>query len=478
AERQFIVTMILSKVITWMRSQPGSGELKALIYMDEVFGFVPPTAEPPSKRPILTLLKQARAFGVGLLLSTQNPVDLDYKAMSNAGTWCIGRLQTERDKARILEALTSVSGDVDITEIDAAISSLAKRTFVLHSTRAKQPRVFTTRWAMSYLRGPMTREEIRTVTPDRPRTAPSPPPAESPTITTTVSPPVVASDIASVALHPAATWTSMVNYDEAGRQYRAAIALTVSTRFDEARIGLDHTETWESVLYPLTDPPDAGNLIVVDHDDRDFTEPSPEIPFADTDVPLSNAPYFDRVSRMVARELDTNRSMTIMRNKDLKLVSRPGEGREAFESRCTLAAEDRIDTEVAKVTQRFEKRIRSARRDYESAVRSADTAQQQLDDQRGDALMGFAFDLLSGRKPRSSRSSQRTVQNRLAKAEGRIQAKRDLFEDLQRDLEAEVELATAKWDNAVWNIEDLDIGLEKDDIDVTDLKLVWIRTNS
>ncbi|NHZ71194.1 MAG: DUF87 domain-containing protein, partial [Proteobacteria bacterium] len=473
AERQFIVTMILSKVITWMRSQPGSGELRALIYMDEVFGFVPPTAEPPSKRPILTILKQARAFGVGLLLSTQNPVDLDYKAMSNAGTWCIGRLQTERDKARILEALTSASGEVDIKQIDAAISSLAKRTFVLHSTRAKQPRVFTTRWAMSYLRGPMTREEIRSVTPDRPRTAPSPPPAESSTTMTTSAAPVVASDIAAVALHPAATWTSIVDHDPTGQLYRAAIALTVSTRFDEARIGLDHTETWESILYPLTDPPDADNLIEVDHDERDFTDPSPEIPFADTDVPISNASYFDRVSRMVAKELDSNRSMTLMRNKDLKLVSRPGEDREAFESRCTLAAEDRIDADLAKLTQRFDKRIRSARRDYETAVRAADTAQQQLDDQRGDALMGLAFDLLSGRKPRSSRSSQRSVQNRLEKAENRIQAKRDLFEDLQSDLELEAGNVRSRWQDAAADIEDLDIGLEKDDIDVTEIKLVW-----
>ncbi|MGB5167434.1 MAG: DUF87 domain-containing protein, partial [Acidimicrobiia bacterium] len=153
-ERQFVVTLILSKLITWMRTQPGSGDLRVLAYMDEVFGFVPPTANPPAKRPILTLLKQARAFGVGLLLSTQNPVDLDYKAMSNAGTWCIGRLQTERDKARILEALTSVSGDIDVAQLDGQISGLAKRSFLLHNTRDREPQLFTTRWAMSYLRGP------------------------------------------------------------------------------------------------------------------------------------------------------------------------------------------------------------------------------------------------------------------------------------------------------------------------------------
>lgn len=152
-ERQFIMTLLLSKVITWMRAQSGTGDLRVLVYMDEVFGFVPPTAEPPAKRPILTLLKQGRAFGVGMLLSTQNPVDLDYKAMSNAGTWCVGRLQTERDKARIIEALESARGDSDDVVLDDAISGLGKRQFLLHNTHESAPVIFTTRWPCRTLRG-------------------------------------------------------------------------------------------------------------------------------------------------------------------------------------------------------------------------------------------------------------------------------------------------------------------------------------
>ena len=138
-ERQFVVTLILSKLITWMRAQSGSGDLRMLLYMDEVFGFLPPTAEPPSKKPLLTLLKQARAFGVGVVLSTKNPVDLDYKALSNTGTWLIGRLQTERDKQRLMDGLAAASGSVDLGELADTISSLHKRTFVLHETRAKLP---------------------------------------------------------------------------------------------------------------------------------------------------------------------------------------------------------------------------------------------------------------------------------------------------------------------------------------------------
>jgi len=477
AERQFIVTMILSKVITWMRSQPGSGELKALIYMDEVFGFVPPTAEPPAKRPILTILKQARAFGVGLLLSTQNPVDLDYKAMSNAGTWCIGRLQTERDKARILEALTSASGSVDIKEIDATISSLSKRVFVLHSTRAKAPQVFTTRWAMSFLRGPMTREEIRSVTPDLPpRTAPATETRSEPT-TTDPFVPIVASSVQSSTLHPAAAWGPLVGYDATGNSYRAAVALTVSTRYDDTRLGLDHTETWESVLHPLTDPPDAANLIEVDHDDRDFLPTNSDIPFTEPAAPISNEAYFEKVKRMVSGELDARQTLALFRNRQVKLVSRPGEERDAFATRCEVAASDLADSQLAKLTQRFDKRIRAAQRDHETAVRSADAAQQQLDGQRGDALMGLAFDLLSGRRPRSSRSSQRTAQTRVRRAEDKIETKRDRLEDLQRELETEAETITIQWEDRATDIEDLEIGLEKDDISVTDMKLVWIRSS-
>ena len=230
-ERQFVVTLILSKLITWMRSQPGSGDLRALAYMDEVFGFVPPTANPPAKQPILTLLKQARAFGVGLLLSTQNPVDLDYKAMSNAGTWCIGRLQTERDKARILEALRSVTGDVDVQLLDEQISGLAKRTFLLHNTRSREPEFFTTRWAMSYLRGPLTPSQIRRLTPCQPTaaaaapvsmtTAPEVPPAVDDG-TVAIMPPV-AEGIAIYHLDPAAAWLSAVEASATPTRYELSL---------------------------------------------------------------------------------------------------------------------------------------------------------------------------------------------------------------------------------------------------------------
>ena len=165
-ERQLVVTLVLSRLITWMHGQSGTSELRGLVYLDEVMGFAPPTAMPPSKKPILTLMKQARAFGIGMVIATQNPVDLDYKAMANAGSWFIGRLQTERDKERVLEGLRSAAGGVDVAALDTAIGGLEQRQFLLQSAHRDKPELFSTRWAMSFLRGPLTKEQIATLTPE------------------------------------------------------------------------------------------------------------------------------------------------------------------------------------------------------------------------------------------------------------------------------------------------------------------------
>jgi hypothetical protein len=163
-QRQSVTALVLAKFVTWTRRQSGSSELRALMYMDEVAGYLPPTANPPTKKPIMTLLKQARAFGVGVVLSTQNPVDVDYKALSNAGTWLIGRLQTERDKSRLMDGLKSAAGNVDLSALDETISSLGKRQFVLKKAGSDTPSLTTTRWAMSYLRGPLMKGEIGRLT--------------------------------------------------------------------------------------------------------------------------------------------------------------------------------------------------------------------------------------------------------------------------------------------------------------------------
>ncbi|MFK7959046.1 MAG: ATP-binding protein [Phycisphaerales bacterium] len=180
AERMFFVTRLLGEVVTWMRRQPGTGSLRALLYMDEVFGFLPPTANPPSKMPMLTLLKQARAYGVGCVLATQNPVDLDYKALSNAGTWFIGRLQTERDKMRVLDGLEGASATSGVAfdrgSMEQVLAGLGSRVFLMHNVHEDGPAIFHTRWAMSYLAGPMTRQQIARLSAEDEQRHPAPGP--------------------------------------------------------------------------------------------------------------------------------------------------------------------------------------------------------------------------------------------------------------------------------------------------------------
>src|SRR5215217_6977312 len=165
AERMFFVALLLNQVLGWMRTQSGTTSLRAILYMDEIFGYFPPVANPPSKLPLLTLLKQGRAFGLGVVLATQNPVDLDYKGLANTGTWFIGRLQTERDKARVLDGLEGSGAGFDRAEADRVLSALKKRVFLMHNVHDSGPTVFETRWTLSYLRGPLSRDQIRTLTP-------------------------------------------------------------------------------------------------------------------------------------------------------------------------------------------------------------------------------------------------------------------------------------------------------------------------
>ncbi|MCX6624143.1 MAG: ATP-binding protein, partial [Acidobacteria bacterium] len=176
-ERMFFLSLLLNQVVSWMRTQSGTTSLRALLYLDEIFGFFPPVANPPTKQPLLTLLKQARAFGLGVVLATQNPVDIDYKGLSNAGTWFVGRLQTERDKRRLLDGLEGAAGEAgskfDRAAADRSISGLGKRIFLLHNVHADSPEIFETRWTLCYLRGPLNREQMRLLA--RPESPAAPP---------------------------------------------------------------------------------------------------------------------------------------------------------------------------------------------------------------------------------------------------------------------------------------------------------------
>ena len=483
-ERQFVVTLILSKLITWMRAQPGSGDLRVLAYMDEVFGFVPPTANPPAKRPILTLLKQARAFGVGLLLSTQNPVDLDYKAMSNAGTWCIGRLQTERDKARILEALTSVSGEVDVEQLDNEISGLAKRSFLLHNTRDREPQLFTTRWAMSYLRGPLTPTQIASLTPDRPtRSETAAPTSAAETTTATVDDstvaimPPVADGVDIFHLDPAAEWSHTVGSSAVPTHYEAGAAVRIVARYDDTRAGVDHVAEWEAVVFPLAD--DIGDPIEVDHDSRDFVEGGDvSVPYELPAARIDTKRFWSSLSSALKERMYREGKVAVYKNATLKMYSRVGESQEDFIARCDKAADNAADDATAKLKDKYEKQLRRVQLAIDKYAAQADAAAQDARSGDIDLVTGTVFDMLTGRSRSRSISSatkaRRAAQRKVDAATDRVEAKVAEYEVLQEEFQDEVADLVAEWDQKATDIEEVTIGLEKNDITVSDTVLVWI----
>jgi hypothetical protein len=490
-ERQFVVTMALSRLITWMRSQPGSSDLRALVYMDEVFGFVPPTASPPAKKPILTLMKQARAFGVGMLLSTQNPVDLDYKAMSNAGTWAVGRLQTERDKLRILEALESARGDSDLDTLDRLISGLDKRQFLLHSTRSDEPVAFTTRWAMSYLRGPLTRDQVaelvgtddrRKIRPAEPEAAPQPAAGDD---ATTVVAPAVADGIAVAHLDPAAPWAGQVAAEVGGTHHTAALAVRVSLTFDDRNAEVDHTEQWEAVYHPLDGDLDPTEAIAVDHDERDFSgEPPAGATYSLPEAPIGTKSWFSDAERAIEEHLYRTRKVEILRNAELKLYSRIGETAEEFAARCEAAAEEEADKEIATIRDRFEGKAEDIRERIEEANRKVDAAALDVDTRRQEEMAsgaGTLIGVLLGRKSTSSMSTAASKRSMTRKAEQRLETARakvtDEIEDLgqlEEDLLEEVGEIRSEWADKAAGVETLEIGLEKSDISLDQMTLVWV----
>lgn len=492
SERQFVVTLLLSKVVTWMRRQPGTSDLRALIYMDEVFGFAPPTAEPPAKKPILTILKQARAHGVGMVLSTQNPVDLDYKAMSNAGTWMIGRLQTERDKARIVEALRSASGGVDVDAYDARIGGLGKRRFLLHSTKASGPTLFTTRWAMSFLRGPLSRAEIQRLTADAPEreaaTASPTAGADAPSLAADESPvaPEVADGVPVHHVDPAARWLEAVGGDPGGARLEAALALRVSLRFDERKADLDHRMTWEAVIFPLEATLDPGAAQVVDWDPRDLRDDPPKgAVYALPEAPVGTKGFFRDVASEVRDALYRERTVTLPVNPALKLYGAMGETEAAFAARCEAQAEAGMDEDAAKLRGRFEARIDKQRDKIADAERRIRELETDLSTRRQNELWQGAGAVLNmflrGRastRGLSGAISRRGVtsrtKERLESAAERHGERVDELEELEAELVEALEALEEEWAQKARARDVLEVGLEKSDIDVEEVALVWV----
>jgi DNA helicase HerA-like ATPase len=496
-ERQLVVTLVLSRLITWMHAQSGTSELRGLVYLDEVMGFAPPTAMPPSKKPILTLMKQARAFGIGMVVATQNPVDLDYKAMANAGSWFIGRLQTERDKERVLEGLRSAAGGVDVEALDKAIGGLEPRQFLLQSAHRDKPELFSTRWAMSFLRGPLTKEQIATLTP-------ATPPAEEESVTVTQTPlaedesavaPPVAEGIPVRWLDPAAPWASEVGADAAGKRLQAYLAARVNLRFDDTKAGLDTTQVWEALYGPLDGGLDLDRATEVDYDDRDLrAEPPSDTAYVLPSVALDKASFFRDAAREIQRRLTDTETLELMRNAELGLYSRPGETEEQFAPRADEAAKAKADEETAKIRDRLEAKRDRLERALETSRRRVEEAATEQSSRKSTELLsglGSVVGVLLGGKAdtrtiaragralggaASRRGMTTRASERKQSAEEKVELAETELEELEQEILDEVAEIDEKWAQKGEAIETVPVRLEAADVRVVETTLVWVPT--
>jgi hypothetical protein len=504
-ERQFVTSLMLSKLVTWMRRQSGTTDLRAMLYMDEVAGYLPPTANPPTKKPIMTLMKQARAFGVGVVLSTQNPVDVDYKALSNAGTWMIGRLQTDRDKQRLLDGLSTASGGVDVGRVDDTISGLGKREFVLRRAGKDTTEVFTTRWAMSYLRGPMTRDQIsELMAAERDAAAAAPAPAASgaPGAAPADAGPELADDETTVMpevadgmpvrwVDVAAPWLADVDGDPAGDRLEPVLAARVQLRYDEAKADLVHDEEYECVIGSLGETVDVSRAIAVDYDERDLRRDPPDgAVYRMTEAKLKNKTFFSGVSRDLRDHLARVRTVEVPANPGLKLYGRPGETAEEFEVRCLRHADGKADEEIAKLRDKYESKVSRLRDQIAAAEDRVDVLEEQVSGQRNSELLSAAGSLLGGLLGGKSRGGllgklgsaagrrgrTRATKERLDAAENKVERLEASLEDLELDLAEEVTEIDAEWMDLAKEIDTLEVPLEKTDIKVTQLVLAWLPT--
>lgn len=495
AERMFFVTLLMNEVVAWMRGQPGTGSLRALLYMDEVAGYLPPVAAPPSKGPLLTLLKQARAFGVGVVLATQNPVDLDYKALSNAGTWFLGRLQTERDKARVLDGLegaTAVAGRaLDRETTERTLSALSNRVFLMHNVHEDSPVVFQSRWALSYLRGPLTRSQIQTLVAAR-KEAPAPAAARQDAVGAAPAPaaggggerPVLPPDVPQ--LHVAASKAP------AGEPllYRPMFLATARLHYVNAQAGLDQWRT-SACLAPLPEPGaalDPAQATWLEGGPPPAEEPRAGSRYEPPPAAAALARSYASWQKSVKDYLYSECPLTLWRCGEPKAVSKPGEAEGDFRARLALMARERRDAEVERLRARYAPKLASLQERIRRAQERVDREEAQYGQQKVQTAISVGATFLGallGRKAMSTgtvgrastamRGASRTLGEKQDVERARAEVG-ELSAELER-LEAESrESASAlqAQDSGPLILEEVKVAPRKSDLAVGNAALAWV----
>jgi hypothetical protein len=483
AERMFFVTLLLTAVETWMRTQAGASSLRALLYMDEIYGYLPPQRNPSSKQPLLRMLKQARAFGVGLLLATQNPVDVDYKALSNAGTWFIGKLQTEQDKQRLLDGLESAaSGTLNRAALDRLISGLGKRVFIMNNVHEKQPILFQTRWAMNFLAGPLTRAQIPALNklagagyqfaaggePLSVKAPPQAPESESASVPDGFEPipaavPVPAAAAPSPAVRPpssaagsstrppvpagfaeyflplnrslpkaaAASGQSLPPQAvQAGILYRPTLIASAQVRFLDRKYNLDMEQVKSALVT------DLGRRGVVRWDDFDAPlpdasamdpAPAPQARFAALEPPFSDAKLLSALQRDFTDWVYRTARVTVRTNESLGVYATPDVSQAEFMKACAEAARERRDDAVAKATATLDRQIKALKDKIAREERELKMDEAELSQRKGEELATHAENILGvfGKSRSSRRLSSSLTKRRLTE-----QAREDVQESI------------------------------------------------
>jgi len=488
----FFVTLLLNQIVSWVRSQPGTQSLRAILYMDEVFGFFPPVSNPPSKKPMLTLLKQARAYGLGVVLATQNPVDLDYKGLSNMGTWFIGRLQTERDRDRLLDGISgSISGStLSRGEWESLLAGLSPREFVMRNIHEEESLILHTRWVMSYLCGPLTSPQIRSLMEEKKQGDTRKPETDSPRSSITVKEDGENSQIAPQVSDK----IPQVFFPDGkrGQVYYPHILGVAEIHVLSKRYRIDSEH--EKALYT----PLSQGIVEVDWDS------AAELPFDSGllgqeqpegmlygPVPDSafSAASYTKWKRAFVQHLYTEFRITMYRSRPLRLVSQPGEEAASFRGRVAFTLREKKDEAVTKLNGRYAKKIRTIESRLEREQERLSRTEGRIREEHvssaidiGSAILGSLFGKRSSsrRLVRSvGRSATRTT--RAAGRKSSAATSRQKIRDLQSrlgDLEAELrdELSEFGFDYEVEQsaVEEVPVGPRKSDISVKALALVWV----
>lgn len=521
-ERMFFVTLLLSAVETWMRTQSGSTSLRALLYMDEIYGYLPPTAVPPSKGPLLRMLKQARAFGLGLLLATQNPVDIDYKALSNTGTWFIGKLQTERDKNRLLDGLESAAGGIPRAAMDKLISSLGKRVFVLHNVHEKAPVLMQTRWVMNFLAGPLTRNQIPALNQlaNAERAIPAKPAMGSSSQTVSKPKSSVSNSSASAlpkpaARKPAASQTKP-SLPAGIREFYLPLNFSLPEAYQAVGMPMPDKAAMDGVVYrptllasaqvrvidrKLGVEVESPRVVVVDSLDRrgivrweDFicakfspekveTVSSPGALHGDVDVPLTDAKRMTALQKDFSDWVFRNSAVTARVNSILKVHAGPDVSQADFMKACADTARDARDAEMARKTSALEKKIKTledklAREERELREDEADFQHRKMEEMgtHAENVLGLFTGSRSTRRLSSSLSKRRQTENAKEAVQESLdtitQLKKDLA-DLQRDRDEMIKEINNHWGRAVNEVTEITVNPKKTDIYINMFGVAW-----